>query len=57
MEVWNEITYPFQNINDAPLEVRYGSNFISHLMVGVITYLYRDLSQTMLVKMGSLDNS
>ena len=39
MEVWSEITYPFPNFSGATVEVwEWISNFISHLMMDVITY-------------------
>ena len=39
----NEITYPFQNLNGATVEVWKGiSNFIPHYIVDLITYPCRD---------------
>ena len=41
--VWNEMTDPFPNINDAIVEVcERISNFIPHFIVGVFTYPYQD---------------
>ena len=38
--MWNEITYPFQNINGSAVEVwEWESNFTQHFTGRVITYL------------------
>ena len=38
-KVWDKITYPFPNFNDATVEVsEWISNFIPHFVMGVITY-------------------
>ena len=43
--VWDEIIYPFPNFNGATIEVwEWTSNFISHFIMGVITYPCWDYS-------------
>ena len=38
-KVWDEITYPFPNLNGAAIEVwEWVSNFIRHYIMDVITY-------------------
>ena len=38
-KMWDEITYPFLDFNSATVEVKeWISNFISHIIKGVITY-------------------
>ena len=38
-KVWDEITYPFPNINDYTVEVWEWINiFIPHFMIDIITY-------------------
>ena len=38
-KVWNEITYPFQNVNGCNVEVwELLSNFTQHFIMDVITY-------------------
>ena len=40
-EVWDEITYPFLNVNGCPVEVKeWISNFSPHFEMDVITYIY-----------------
>ena len=42
-KVWGEITYPFLNFNGAAVEGKeWISNFIPHIIMGVITYPYWD---------------
>ena len=42
--VWGEITYPFRNFNGWTVEVwEWRNNFITHFMIDVITYPYREL--------------
>ena len=44
-EMWDEIIYPFLNFNGWTVEVKERiSNFLSHFIIDVITYLGRDLS-------------
>ena len=50
-KVWNKITYPFQDFNDATVEVwKWIRNFIPHLIMDVITYPCWDWRQSILVK-------
>ena len=52
-KVWNEITNPSPNFNSATVEVwEWVSNFISHFTGYVITYLWWNLSQSLLIKRG-----
>ena len=49
--VWDEITYPFSNFNDATMEVRaWINNFISHFTEHMIAYPCWGYSQSTLVK-------
>ena len=49
--VWNEIIYPFPNFSICTVEVwQWLSDFIPHILMGVITYLFWDKSWCMLVK-------
>ena len=44
-KVWDEITYPFLNVNGATVEVyEWISNFTQHIKMGVTTYPCCDLS-------------
>ena len=50
-KMWNEITFPFTNLNGSTVEVwEWTSNFITHIIMDVMTYPCWDLSLTMLVK-------
>ena len=50
-EVWDEITYPFPNLNGCTFEVwKWISNFIPHNVMHVFTYPCWDLSLSMLEK-------
>ena len=49
--MWDKITYPFLNFNDATAEIyKWISNSIPHFTGRVNTYPRRDWSETMLVK-------
>ena len=53
-KVWNEIAYPFPNLNDYTVDVWEGiSNFIPHFIKDVQTSACWDLSWSMWVKGGS----
>ena len=42
-KMWDEFTYPFQNLNSATVEVwEWISNFIPHFIMDIITYSYWD---------------
>ena len=46
--MWDEITYPFLNLNGAAVEVwEWIGNFIPHFIEHMITYPYRDQCQSM----------
>ena len=50
-KVWDENTYRFPNFNGCTVEVwETISNFIPHIIMDVITYPFRGLIKTMLVK-------
>ena len=55
-KVWDEIIYPFPNYNCETVDVwEWISNFISYIIVGVITNPCWDYSQTMSVKGATAD--
>ena len=50
-KTWEEITYPFPNLNSCTVEVwEWISNFIPHSTESVSIYTCWDLSQFMLIK-------
>ena len=50
-QVWEEITYPFPNLNGCTIEVwEWISYFTPHIIMDVITYPYWDKTEPILVK-------
>ena len=48
---WDEITYPYPNLNGSTVDVwEWISNFISRILIDVITYPSGDKSWSMLIK-------